>query len=286
MSKLFDIFKTFRPRRTILSEDFNALQTALVAAFDRIGTAPPSGETGVSSTFHAADPVEDQHVVTKGYFANNANPVFTASIALAQAWAEEADNTDVNGILGARSAKHWANQAQAIAQGGGALPTTGGQLTGDLEIREVSPTLALRDTDAEAGFLHVNGGIMYFLGGAVDGTTWAQVNGQWPMTVNLTNNNVNVGNDLAVVGNISAANYNNAAWDSAYAWGDHSVAGYVTQSINVSFLQTTVTSLVIGSWTISEVGGKLMFNNGTNRVSISAAGVITADGDVVSEGTP
>lgn len=198
MASLFEVFKTFRPRRTILSEDFNALQTSLKASFDRIGQAPPSGETGVSTTFHCADPVLDQHAVTKGYFETVANPVFAPNIEEARQWAEQDDDTDVNGISGARSAKHWAGQAESVIFAGAASPAQG------------------------------------------------------------------------------------ANADTAFGWGDHALAGYASTDTAESF-----TSVSLGSWTIAEVGGKLVFSDsGVAKFSIDTNGKVTADDDVAAYGAP
>lgn len=46
------------------------------------------------------------------------------------------------------------------------------------------------------------------------------------------------------------------------------------------------TTVSIGSWTLSESGGKLVFNNGANRFSIDATGNIVADNDITAYGSP
>lgn len=197
MANLFDTYKTFRARRTILSEDFNALQASLVAAFSLIGTAPPNGETGVSSTFHCADPVNAQHAVTKGYFDGVSSAAFAAPLARAQEWAEANEDVEITDNPGMFSAKHWAAKAEDVVTAGAATASQGTRA------------------------------------------------------------------------------------DESHGWGDHALAGYAETDTAESF-----TSVTIGSWTISESGGKLMFSNGTNRVSIDAAGKVTALGDVESAGTP
>lgn len=47
----------------------------------------------------------------------------------------------------------------------------------------------------------------------------------------------------------------------------------------------TLTGVVIGTWTISEVGGELIFNNGTKQIKITAAGGIVAEDEVAAGGT-
>lgn len=61
MANLFDIIKTFRPRRTILSDDFNDLNNALKATFDSLGTKATGGLLGVDSPFKVGDPTNAHH---------------------------------------------------------------------------------------------------------------------------------------------------------------------------------------------------------------------------------
>ena len=202
MASLFDIVKTFRPRRTILSEDFNTLQATLKSSFDLIGTAPPSGKTGVSTPFHCADPTEAQHAVTKGYFDGVAAPAFVAPIARAQEWAEKAEDSEITDNPGSYSARHWAAKAAGVVAAGAATPAQG------------------------------------------------------------------------------------AKADEAHGWGDHADAGYLVAEEDGTLGAAEADSLTLGSWTISESGGSLVFNNGSARFSISAAGKLTADDDVEAFGDP
>jgi hypothetical protein len=71
-------------------------------------------------------------------------------------------------------------------------------------IRNASPTVHLRDTNHNTSFLHCNSNLFYVLRGDTDATTWTQVNGQWPLIVNLTNNNVTCGGNFTAVGNVTA----------------------------------------------------------------------------------
>lgn len=74
----------------------------------------------------------------------------------------------------------------------------------NLWIRNGSPTVYLRDTDGMLGALHVNSNLLYVLRGAVDADTFTQVNGQWPLTINLSNNDCTVGGNFSAVGNVAA----------------------------------------------------------------------------------
>ncbi len=74
----------------------------------------------------------------------------------------------------------------------------------NMVIRNTSPTINFRDTDSNVGFIHVNSNLMYVLRGSNDATTWTQVNGQWPFTFNLANNDANCGGSFTAVGNVTA----------------------------------------------------------------------------------
>jgi hypothetical protein len=64
---------------------------------------------------------------------------------------------------------------------------------GNLYLRSTSPTVYLRDTDHNVAMLHCNSNIFYVLRGATDTETWTQVNGVWPLQINLTDNNATFG---------------------------------------------------------------------------------------------
>jgi hypothetical protein len=70
----------------------------------------------------------------------------------------------------------------------------------DFVLRGTSPTIFLRDTDHNSAMIHCNSNLLYVLRGGVDTETWAQVNSQWPLTINLTNNDAVFGGTLSSVG--------------------------------------------------------------------------------------
>lgn len=75
---------------------------------------------------------------------------------------------------------------------------------GILQLRSISPTINLRDTDHRSSFVHCNSNIFYVLGSTtVDATTWTAVNGGWPMYVDLTTNNAQF-ITISAAGNITA----------------------------------------------------------------------------------
>ena len=74
--------------------------------------------------------------------------------------------------------------------------------TGNLQIRNASPTITLRDTNNRTGFIHVNSDIFYVLTGAADSGngSWGTVaNGRWPMELNLATNNATFGGDVNAI---------------------------------------------------------------------------------------
>jgi hypothetical protein len=75
----------------------------------------------------------------------------------------------------------------------------------DLYIRGGSPTIFFTDTDHQSAMLHNNSNLFYILRGGVDSTGWATVgSGNWPMVVNLTNNDVTWGGSVSAIYNIVA----------------------------------------------------------------------------------
>ncbi|MDF0540739.1 hypothetical protein PX699_00150 [Sphingobium sp. H39-3-25] len=78
----------------------------------------------------------------------------------------------------------------------GKLSLSGGQMTGTLELRTSSPTVYMRDTDGNSAMLHTNSNFFYVLRGGSDTNVWTQVNGQWPLSINLTSNDINFGGHL------------------------------------------------------------------------------------------
>ena len=80
---------------------------------------------------------------------------------------------------------------------------TGGSIftSGNMYIRNGSPTLYLRDTNHRSSMVHCNSNLWYVLrGSGNDSTTWQQTGGQWPLVVNLGNNNVTIGGNGYVGG--------------------------------------------------------------------------------------
>lgn len=70
-------------------------------------------------------------------------------------------------------------------------------MLGNLYINNSSPTIFLQDTDNRSGVIHQNGNFMYFLrGDGTNGTSWAQYDSYWPLTLNLENNTATFGGQI------------------------------------------------------------------------------------------
>lgn len=65
MANIFDIYKSFQPNTTILSNDFNSLQNTLTASFNKLGTEAPSGLLGVSTPFAVGTATDNLHAANK-----------------------------------------------------------------------------------------------------------------------------------------------------------------------------------------------------------------------------
>ena len=76
---------------------------------------------------------------------------------------------------------------------------------GTFVLRSGSPTIFFRDTDHNSAMLHNNSNLFYILRGGNDTESWSTVgSGWWPMTVNLTNNNVDWGGNITAAYNVTA----------------------------------------------------------------------------------
>jgi hypothetical protein len=82
--------------------------------------------------------------------------------------------------------------------------TSGGMYTtGQLYINNTYPTIYLQDTDHRSAMIHCNGNLLYFLrGSGTNSTGWLAINGQWPCIMNLENNDMTVGGNFYVSGNL------------------------------------------------------------------------------------
>ena len=101
--------------------------------------------------------------------------------------------------------------------------------TASVIINNGSPTIYLQDTDHRSSMIHCNSNLFYVLrGSGNNSTTWAQVGGQWPLIINLENNNATVGNNLIVNNNGAAPSITLGNWSSSSAYATvESLNGYL-----------------------------------------------------------
>lgn len=81
MANLFDVYKVFRPGTTILSDDFNSFQSALVGAFQKLGTTRADNLTGVEEPFSVGTPTAATHAVRKDYYESSVISLSAAAVA-------------------------------------------------------------------------------------------------------------------------------------------------------------------------------------------------------------
>lgn len=74
---------------------------------------------------------------------------------------------------------------------------TGGTTSGQIIINNASPTVYFRDTDHRSGMIHMNSNTLHFLSGSgIDSTSWTMNGSYWPLTINMTNDAINLGGNV------------------------------------------------------------------------------------------
>lgn len=81
---------------------------------------------------------------------------------------------------------------------------TGSTMSGNLILNNSSPTVTYQNTGNMSAFTHCASNRFYILRGAVNSTTWTQVNGQWPLYIDLSTNDATFGRNIYAVGDVSA----------------------------------------------------------------------------------
>lgn len=78
-----------------------------------------------------------------------------------------------------------------------AVPLSGGTMSGNLFINNTSPTIYLQDSDNRSAMIHCNSNIFYILrGSGTNSTSWASTGANWPMQLNLENNDATFGGNV------------------------------------------------------------------------------------------
>jgi hypothetical protein len=129
---------------------------------------------------------------------------------------------------------------------------------GALVLRGTSPTVYFRDTDHNSAMIHCNSNILYVLRGANDSETWTQVNGVWPLSINLTNNAATFGGSVAAT-SFSAGG--NTVW---HAGNDGSGSGLDADLLDGLNAATTGANTVVrtdGSGNIAASGNVTAYSS-------------------------
>lgn len=134
------------------------------------------------------------HITAQGYLFGtyiNASLGNSENPTIGQIWTQ---NTTDN-YLRKSTPAHFISQLGLI--------TNSSTQADNLTIRNINPTINFRDTNENTAFIHVNSSVFYILRGDTDATSWTAIGGEWPLTLNLTNNDCRLGRDLAVVRNLT-----------------------------------------------------------------------------------
>lgn len=93
----------------------------------------------------------------------------------------------------------------------GALPLAGGTITGNtyingrITVNNSNPIIGMQETDGRSMFFYLNAGTFHILRGAgINSETWEAYNSQWPLTINIENNDMVAGGNFTAVGNVTA----------------------------------------------------------------------------------
>jgi hypothetical protein len=122
--------------------------------------------------------------------------------------------------------------------------------------------------------IHVNSDYFYILNGSgTNSTGWAQqANSRWLFMGNLNNNDITFGGSGDFAGTVTASGGNSSNWNTAYGWGNHASAGYLTSVTAHTQAWSTITSTpttisgygITNAYTDAQIQN---FFNGANAIS-------------------
>jgi hypothetical protein len=185
---------------------------------------------GTSKITGMGDPADAQDAATKSYVDSNSGTTYTAGTGITLT-GTEFQLTDTNAKLNASdyTAADVLTKIKTVDGSGSGLDadtldgvqasgfiTTSTAQPSQIAIRNGSPTIYLRDTDHNSAMLHCNSDNFYVLRGGDDTTTWTQINGAWPMQLNLTNNDATFGGDVSVKGNLTRTAHHTGHLEGSY----------------------------------------------------------------------
>jgi hypothetical protein len=95
-----------------------------------------------------------------------------------------------------------------------------------LIMRGGDPTITFRDTNHRSAHIHVNSNLFYILrGSGNDSTSWTTTNGNWPMVINLNNNDTTFGADVTAINYMYAQRFYDR--DNTGYYGDFASTSYM-----------------------------------------------------------
>ena len=120
---------------------------------------------------------------------------------------------------------------------------------GTFVLRSGSPTIYFRDTDHSSAMLHCNSNLFYILRGGTDTESWVQVDGQWPMYIELNTNHAYFG------GLVQAVNSHRAP----IFYDSNNTGYYIDPTGSTSVRITGDIRMDSSGWT-GEFSGKLQYH--------------------------
>ena len=160
--------------------------------------------------------------------------------------------------------------------------TTSTAQPSQIAIRNGSPTIYLRDTDHNSAMLHCNSDIFYVLRGGDDTTTWSQVNGAWPMELNLTNNNATFGGQMHVKGNLDMASDSTTSARYVNLPRGGGITFYGNGSVSHSITSRNSSGTATDDLFMQSYGGIFLGLDSNNNNSSSADFKIVTNGNTAS----
>jgi chromosome segregation ATPase len=158
----------------------------------------------------------DTNYYTTGATFNTGNGVITGTLNNGSTWTVDIDGRYLQSYT----------EVDTLAS----VTARGSSTSSDIFLNNAAPTLYLQDTDNRSAMIHVNSNYFYILNGnANNSTSWAQqANSRWLFQGNLNNNDITFGGSGDFAGVVTATGGNSNNWNTAYGWGNHASAGYLT----------------------------------------------------------
>jgi hypothetical protein len=129
---------------------------------------------------------------------------------------------------------------------------------GDTTINNAAPTVYFRDTDGKGAVLHNNSNLLYVLTGcgATNSTSWCANGSYWPLQIDLTNDNIQLGGSTTIAEGTLTVNNTIRSTSGGFIFPDGT---------------TQATAATAGQWTTS---GTNIYNSNTGNVGLGVTNPI------------